>query len=166
MSRTRPTASRSLHLLLVSQHCVFARALSWFITDSTRSRCASPHRRILRTRTTDEHLCLLVQNVDGFSANVVAKFFGFLPGPPAFWTLSAAATQIAGSAALAVGVLSRPVAANMAATMAAAKHSCETPARAPLGLSGKAEPAAYSDPNICGIGRPVGLQYETAPLGD
>merc|ERR1712008_466803 len=61
-----------------------------------------------------------IQNVDGFSANVVAKFFGFLPGPPAFWTLSAAATQIAGSAALAVGVLSRPVAASMAATMAAA----------------------------------------------
>merc|ERR1712194_842324 len=37
-----------------------------------------------------------------------------------FWALSAAATQIAGSAALAVGVLSRPVAASMAATMAAA----------------------------------------------
>merc|ERR1719321_1884087 len=29
-----------------------------------------------------------IQNVDGFSANVVAKFFGFLPGPPQFWTLS------------------------------------------------------------------------------
>merc|ERR1719213_987307 len=38
-----------------------------------------------------------IQNVDGFSANVVAKFFGFLPGPPQFWTLSAAATQIAGA---------------------------------------------------------------------
>merc|ERR1712134_214303 len=33
-----------------------------------------------------------IQNVDGFSANVVAKFFGFLPGPPQFWTLSAAST--------------------------------------------------------------------------
>merc|ERR1719161_3074801 len=31
-----------------------------------------------------------IQNVDGFSVNVVAKFFGFLPGPPQFWTLSAA----------------------------------------------------------------------------
>jgi uncharacterized membrane protein YphA (DoxX/SURF4 family) len=41
-----------------------------------------------------------IQNVDGFSANVVAKFFGFLPGPPQFWTLSAAATQIAGRARL------------------------------------------------------------------
>merc|ERR1712176_1648532 len=59
-----------------------------------------------------------VQNVDGFSANVVAKFFGFLPGPPAFWTLSAAATQIAGSGLLAVGVLTRPVAFAMSMTMA------------------------------------------------
>merc|ERR1740138_705553 len=25
-----------------------------------------------------------IENVDGFSANVVAKFFGFLPGEPAF----------------------------------------------------------------------------------
>merc|ERR1711907_574448 len=58
-----------------------------------------------------------VQNVDGFSANVVAKFFGFLPGPPQFWTLSAAATQIAGAGLLSVGVFSRPVAASMSATM-------------------------------------------------
>merc|ERR1719316_1728432 len=61
-----------------------------------------------------------VQNVDGFSANVVAKFFGFLPGPPQFWTLSAAATQIVGSVALAAGIFSRPVAAPMLATMAVA----------------------------------------------
>merc|ERR1712124_36698 len=54
-----------------------------------------------------------IQNVDGFSANVVAKFFGFLPGPPQFWTYSAAATQIAGAGLLGVGVLSRPVAASM-----------------------------------------------------
>merc|ERR1712094_122216 len=58
-----------------------------------------------------------IQNVDGFSANVVAKFFGFLPGPPQFWTLSAAATQIAGAGLLSVGVFSRPVAASMSATM-------------------------------------------------
>merc|ERR1711904_183218 len=58
-----------------------------------------------------------IQNVDGFSANVVAKFFGFLPGPPQFWTLSAAATQIAGAGLLGLGVLSRPVAASMSATM-------------------------------------------------
>merc|ERR1719214_84740 len=61
-----------------------------------------------------------VQNVDGFSANVVAKFFGFLPGPPQFWTYSAAATQIAGAGLLGVGVLSRPVAASMATTMVVA----------------------------------------------
>merc|ERR1711937_559222 len=58
-----------------------------------------------------------IQNVDGFSANVVAKFFGFLPGPPKFWTLSAAATQVAGAGLLTVGVLSRPVAFSMMCTM-------------------------------------------------
>ena len=58
-----------------------------------------------------------VQNVDGFSKNVVAKFFGFLPGDPSFWTLSAAGTQIVGSGLLAVGVLARPVALSMCATM-------------------------------------------------
>merc|ERR1712134_29447 len=58
-----------------------------------------------------------IANVEGFSANVVAKFFGFLPGPPQFWTLSAAATQIAGAGLLGVGVLARPVAASMSATM-------------------------------------------------
>jgi len=61
-----------------------------------------------------------IQNVDGFSANVVAKFFGFLPGDPKFWTLSAAATQIAGAGLLSFGILSRPVAFSMLATMATA----------------------------------------------
>ena len=61
-----------------------------------------------------------IQNVDGFSANVVAKFFGFLPGDPHFWTLSAAATQIAGADLLSVGILARPVALSMMATMMAA----------------------------------------------
>merc|ERR1712182_14051 len=63
-----------------------------------------------------------VQNVEGFSANVVAKFFGFLPGPPQFWTYSAAATQIAGAGLLGVGVLSRPVAASMMTTMIVAVY--------------------------------------------
>lgn len=58
-----------------------------------------------------------IQNVDGFSANVVAKFFGFLPGQPQFWTLSAAATQVLGAGLLAVGVFSRPVALSMCFTM-------------------------------------------------
>lgn len=61
-----------------------------------------------------------IQNVDGFSANVVAKYFGFLPGPPSFWTLSAAATQVAGAGLLSVGVLARPVALSMMFTMLAA----------------------------------------------
>merc|ERR1719356_1624973 len=54
-----------------------------------------------------------LQHVDGFSANVVAKFFGFLSGPPSFWTYSAAATQVVGAGLLALGVFSRPVAAAM-----------------------------------------------------
>merc|ERR1712232_1083362 len=58
-----------------------------------------------------------IDNVEGFSNNVVAKFFGFLPGDPSFWTLSAAGTQVAGSLLLGVGVLARPVALSMCATM-------------------------------------------------
>jgi len=61
-----------------------------------------------------------IQNADGFSANVVEKFFGFLPGPAKFWTLSAAATQVAGAGLLSVGVLARPVALSMMFTMLAA----------------------------------------------
>jgi uncharacterized membrane protein YphA (DoxX/SURF4 family) len=78
-----------------------------------------------------------IQNVEGFSANVVAKFFGFLPGPPQFWTLSAAATQIAGAGLLGLGVLSRPVAASMSATMIVAVifHLLNTGGEAfPLGV--------------------------------
>jgi uncharacterized membrane protein YphA (DoxX/SURF4 family) len=78
-----------------------------------------------------------VQNVEGFSANVVAKFFGFLPGPPQFWTLSAAATQILGAGLLGVGVLSRPVAASMMTTMIVAVifHLLNTGGEAfPLGV--------------------------------
>jgi len=78
-----------------------------------------------------------IQNVDGFSANVVAKFFGFLPGPPQLWTYSAAATQIAGAGLLGVGVLSRPVAASMMTTMIVAVifHLLNTGGEAfPLGV--------------------------------
>merc|ERR1712003_563084 len=78
-----------------------------------------------------------VQNVDGFSANVVAKYFGFLPGPASFWTLSAAATQIAGAGLLGLGVLSRPVAASMMTTMIVAVifHLLNTGGEAfPLGV--------------------------------
>merc|ERR1719213_849057 len=78
-----------------------------------------------------------IQNVDGFSANVVAKFFGFLPGEPQFWTYSAATTQIVGAGLLALGVLSRPVAASMATTMIVAVifHLLNTgPEAFPLGV--------------------------------
>merc|ERR1711871_1643709 len=61
-----------------------------------------------------------IENVDGFSANVVAKFFGFLPGDPHFWTYAAAATQVAGAGLLGVGLFSRPVALSMLGTMLAA----------------------------------------------
>jgi uncharacterized membrane protein YphA (DoxX/SURF4 family) len=61
-----------------------------------------------------------IQNVDGFSVNVVAKYFGFLPGDPKLWTYLAAGTQVAGSGLLAAGIFSRPVALSMAGTMAAA----------------------------------------------
>merc|ERR1711924_464145 len=52
--------------------------------------------------------------------NVVAKFFGFLPGPAPFWTLSAAATQVVGAGLLGIGLFSRPVALSMLGTMLAA----------------------------------------------
>merc|ERR1712194_430705 len=61
-----------------------------------------------------------LDHVDGFSANVVAKFFGFLPGDPAFWTISAAATQIVGAGLLSLGILARPVSLSMMATMVTA----------------------------------------------
>jgi uncharacterized membrane protein YphA (DoxX/SURF4 family) len=59
----------------------------------------------------------LWQHVDGFTANVVVKFFGFLPGEPSFWTLAAAATQLVGAGLLGIGLLSRPTAAAMSGTM-------------------------------------------------
>merc|ERR1712106_265218 len=67
-----------------------------------------------------------IQNVDGF-----------LPGPPQFWTLSAAATQIAGAVLLSLGVFSRPTALAMSATMITAVifHLLNTgPEAFPLGI--------------------------------
>merc|ERR1712194_607989 len=61
-----------------------------------------------------------LDHVDGFSANVVAKFFGFLPGDPAFWTISAATTQIVVAGLLSLGILARPVSLSMMATMVTA----------------------------------------------
>merc|ERR1711918_244294 len=78
-----------------------------------------------------------LQHIDGFSANVVAKFFGFLPGDPKFWTYSAAFTQVIGAGLLSVGVFSRPVALSMSATMVVAVifHLLNTGGEAfPLGV--------------------------------
>lgn len=78
-----------------------------------------------------------IDHVDGFTANVVVKFFGFLPGEPSFWTYSAAATQIVGAGLLGVGLLSRPTAAAMSGTMIAAVafHLLNTGAEGfPLGV--------------------------------
>jgi len=61
-----------------------------------------------------------LDHIDGFTANVVAKFFGFLPGEPKLWTYAAAATQVAGAGLLGIGLLSRPTAAAMSGTMIAA----------------------------------------------
>ena len=83
-----------------------------------------------------------IDHADGFTANVVDKFFGFLPGPGKFWTLSAAGTQIVGAGLLGVGVLARPVALSMCATMVTAVtfHLLNTGLEGfPLGV-----PAAHS----------------------
>ena len=60
---------------------------------------------------------LLLVTDSGRRSKVVAKFFGFLPGPPQFWTLSAAATQIVGAGLLGLGVFARPTSLAMSATM-------------------------------------------------
>ena len=76
-------------------------------------------------------------NVEGFSVNVVDKYFSFLPGPPTFWTLSAATTQVFGAVLLTVGVLARPVAFSMMMTMltAVAFHLLKTGSEGwPLGV--------------------------------
>ena len=89
------------------------------------------------TKVSTHALLSRPQHIDGFSANVVAKFFGFLPGPPAFWTVSAAATQVAGAGLLGIGLLSRPTAAAMSGTMIAAVafHLLNTGAEGfPLGV--------------------------------
>ena len=81
----------------------------------------------------------------------MAKFFGFLPGPPAFWTVSAAATQVAGAGLLGIGLFSRPTAAAMSGTMIAAVafHLLNTGVEDfPFGV-----PAAHSYNFEVGVGR-------------
>jgi len=59
-----------------------------------------------------------LQNAEGFSANVVAKYFGYLPGEPIWWTYIAAVTQIVTPAGLAVGICGRLCAFGLFCTMA------------------------------------------------
>merc|ERR1719201_1109162 len=78
-----------------------------------------------------------LEHVDGFTANVVAKFFGFLPGEPKLWTYAAAATQVVGAGLLGIGLFSRPAALSMSGTMVAAVafHLLNTgPEGFPLGV--------------------------------
>jgi uncharacterized membrane protein YphA (DoxX/SURF4 family) len=55
--------------------------------------------------------------VEGFSTNVIAAYFPFLPGPPAFWTYLSAGFEIGGSFCITVGLFARPAAALLAGTM-------------------------------------------------
>ena len=48
-----------------------------------------------------------LQHVEGFSNNVIAVYFPFLPGPPEFWTYLSASFEIGGSICLVLGLLVR-----------------------------------------------------------
>ena len=58
-----------------------------------------------------------LQHVEGFSNNVIAVYFPFLPGPPEFWTYLSASFEIGGSICLVLGLLVRPAACLLAGTM-------------------------------------------------
>ena len=58
-----------------------------------------------------------LQHVDGFTNNVIAAYFPFLPGPPVFWTYLSAGFELVGSFCLVIGFLVRPAAALLAGTM-------------------------------------------------
>jgi len=58
-----------------------------------------------------------LQHVEGFSTNVIAAYFPFLPGPPVFWTYLSAGFELVGSSCLVLGILVRPAAAILVGTM-------------------------------------------------
>jgi len=58
-----------------------------------------------------------LKDVPGFSNNVIAAYFPFLPGPPTFWTYLSAGFEIVGSFCITVGIFARPAAALLAGTM-------------------------------------------------
>ena len=61
-----------------------------------------------------------LDNADAFTASIVAKSFGFMPGAPKLWTYAAALAQILGPLFLGFGLFSRPAALSMSGTMVAA----------------------------------------------
>jgi len=58
-----------------------------------------------------------LQHVEGFSTNVIAAYFPFLPGPPEFWTYLSASFELGGSFCFVVGIFVRPAAVLLAGTM-------------------------------------------------
>mmetsp|Transcript_55408 Transcript_55408/g.111237 ORF Transcript_55408/g.111237 Transcript_55408/m.111237 type:complete len:160 (-) Transcript_55408:265-744(-) len=56
-------------------------------------------------------------HADAFSQGTVGAFFGFLPGPPEFWTYAAASVEIVGSVCLLLGLFARAAAALLCPTM-------------------------------------------------
>merc|ERR1719296_447224 len=58
-----------------------------------------------------------IQNAAGFSAGVVGKNFGFLPGSPLMWTYIAAGMEIVAPIFLALGVFARLAAFGLMMTM-------------------------------------------------
>ena len=58
-----------------------------------------------------------LENTAGFTNNVIAIYFTFLPGPPVFWTYLSAAFEVIGSFCITVGLFARPAAALLAGTM-------------------------------------------------
>ena len=59
-----------------------------------------------------------LENTAAFTANVIAAYFTFLPGPPIFWTYLSAAFEVCGCLCITVGIFARPAALLLAGTMA------------------------------------------------
>ena len=61
-----------------------------------------------------------LERAEEFTANVVEKSFGFMPGGPKLWTYAAAAAQTLGAGFLGIGLFSRAASLSMCGTMVAA----------------------------------------------
>ena len=61
-----------------------------------------------------------LQHVEGFSTNVIAGYFPFLPGPPEFWTYLSAGFEVVGTFCFVVGLFVRHAAGLLAGTMVVA----------------------------------------------